>query len=195
MAARFVHLDLRAAVPVAALAVVVLVIIFVELCGREDVKPLAQSTPLAVATATPFTPGPTRTPGPSPTMAPEQATATREALVGGSERDLTRVQDLAGLKEALEEYRDEHGGYPNTQGNIQTLCAFTGADKGCELREVLSPLPEDPLGDPSSNGYWYASNGATYTLYAVREAEQFDECPDHPDHLKHAESLLCTTGP
>ncbi len=195
MAGRSVRIDLRAALPVAALGVVVLVIIFVELCGREEVKPLAQSTPVEVATATPFTPGPTSTPGPSPTIAPEQATATMAALTGDADRDVIRLQDLAKIKEALEVYRDEHGGYPNTQGNIQTLCAFIGADEGCALKEVLDPLPEDPLGDPGTNGYWYASNGATYTLYAVREAEQLEECPEHPDHLKDFPSIMCAQGP
>jgi hypothetical protein len=195
MANRSVRLDLRAVLPVVALGVVVLVIIFVELCGREDIEPLAQSTPVALASATPFTPGPTFTPGPSPTIEPAQATATREALVGGAERDVTRVQDLATIKEALEEYRDENGSFPDTQGNIQTLCAFTGADKGCDLEEVLSPLPEDPLGDPAANGYWYASTATRYTLYAQRESEQFDACHEHPAHLKSVDSILCAEGP
>jgi hypothetical protein len=195
MADRSVRLDLRAALPVAALGVVILVIIFVELCGREQVKPLAESTPVPLATATPFTPGPTFTPGPSPTMEPAEATATIEAVTGGRDRDVTRVQDLAAVVQALEQYRGEHGDYPSTAGNIQTLCAFTDVDKGCDLSEVLSPLPEDPLGDAGTNGYWYASNGATYILYAQRESEQFDKCPDHPDHLKDFQSLLCAEGP
>src|SRR3990170_263165 len=41
-----IRVDLRAALPVVALAAVVLAIIVVELCGRDDVEaPLVQATP------------------------------------------------------------------------------------------------------------------------------------------------------
>jgi hypothetical protein len=202
MAGPSVRLDLRAALPIAALGVVVLVIIFVELCGREDVSPVGESTPFVeLATATPITPGPTATPGPtftpgpSPTAAPVTATATREAPIGGGERDIARVQDLADLQEALEQYREEHGSYPDSGGNIQTLCAFTEFDAGCELEEVLSPLPQDPLGDQVNNGYWYTSIGSRFAVFAQRESEQFEECSEHPDFLRDFDSLLCVQGP
>ena len=187
MAGPTVRLDLRAVLPVAALVAVVLVIIFVELCGREELGPMAQGP--SRATATPISPGP------SPTPAPAAATATQEALLAGAERDLTRRQDLAAIQQALERYRQERGRYPDTGGNIQTLCAFADVDAGCDLEETLSPLPQDPLGNPGTNGYWYAATGARYTIYARRESERLPACPEHPDHLREIASLLCVQGP
>ena len=185
-----IRIDLRAALPVAALGLVVLVIIFVQLCGREHVQPLADVTPLAQAT-----PAPTFTPGPVATAGPAEATATQAAQVGGEDRDNVRVQDLSAIQLALTEYRLDHGGYPDTGGSIQSLCAFKEFDEGCKLESVLEPLPVDPLGDPAVNGYWYASDGATYILYAVREGDLVPQCPERPDHLKKFESLMCVQSP
>ena len=194
MASPSVRVDLRAVIPAAALVVVVLVIIFVELCGREDVEPLV-GVPTVVPGET-ATLGPTFTPGPSPTAGPEEPTATEEAPSGGKEeRDNVRMEDLAALQTALEQYREEKGAYPSTDGNVQTLCAFLDADAGCDLEEVLSPLPQDPLGDPARNGYWYVATGRRYTIYAQRESDRFPECDEHPDHLKNFDSLLCVQGP
>ena len=188
-----VNLDLRAVLAIAALGIVVLAIIFVELCGREDVEDLfVQSTPVPRETATM---GPTITPGPSPTTAPAEATAAREITTGAETRDTTRATDLVALQDALALYREENGTYPDTAGNIQTLCAFTEADIGCALREVLDPLPEDPLGDSVSNGYFYAANNTSFTLYALRESDLFPECAQHPDHLQNLDSLICVEGP
>ncbi len=193
MAGPSVRVDLRAVLPVTALGVVVLVIIFVELCGREDVAPLDGST--AVVQQETATPGPTFTPGPSPTAGPSPTGAPVEVVTGGEDRDTARVQDLADLQEALEQYREENGAYPDTDGNVQTLCAFLDADAGCELEQVLSSLPSDPLGDPGSNGYWYASTGQRYVLFAQRESELFPACDEHPEHLRDFDSVLCAQGP
>ena len=190
-----VRLDLRAVLPAAALAVVVLVIVFVELCGREDVEPYAQSTPFPeVPTATP---APTFTPGPSPTGGGEEPTAT-EAQVqpGGEERDTARVLDLDAIRDALEQYRQEQGEYPDSGGNVQTLCVFPEFDKGCELKDVLDPLPIDPLGEPiTENGYWYSGTGDEYAVFAQRESDLFPECPEHPAFLRQFDTILCVQGP
>ena len=189
-----VRLDLRAVLPIAALGVVVLVIIFVELCGREDVTPLTQAPLPSVENPTPLPPVLTATPGPSPTPAPPTFTPTPSP--GGEERDLARLQDLATVAEALEEYQEENGSYPDSGGSVQSLCVFDDTDAGCELEDVLSSIPNDPLGEPlAENGYWYASDGNTFTVYAQRESEQFDECAEHPDHLQGIDSLLCVRRP
>ena len=190
-----VRLDLRAILHAAALAVVLLVIVFVELCGREDVKPYVQSTPFPeVPTATT---GPTFTPGPSPTGGGQEPTATEPvAQPGGEERDTTRVQNLAAIRDALEQYRQEHNGYPDSANNVQTLCVFEEFDKGCELKEFLDPIPNDPLGEPiTENGYWYVSTGDAYTVFAQRESDLFPDCPEHPDFLQQFDTLLCVQGP
>lgn len=186
-----VQFDLRAVLPVAVLAIVVLTIILVEICGREGVK-LVTGSPTAGPTGTV---GPTFTPGPSPTESPAQATATVVASVGGSDRDQVRQQDLAEIQQALEAYRADKGEYPNTHNNIQTLCVYEGDDIGCALKDFLDPLPQEPLGDPSLNGYFYQSDGERYVLYAIRESDVLPECDEHPEHLAAFDSILCLRGP
>ena len=185
-----IRVDLRAALPIAVLGLVVLVIIFVQLCGRERVQPLGEVTPLAQATLSP-----TFTPGPPVTEGPVEATATVAAQVGGAGRDQVRVRDLRAIQQALEQYRLDHDQYPDTKGGIQSFCVFKEFDKGCELETVLSPLPSDPLGDPAENGYWYESEGTVYTLYAQRESDAVPECSAHPDHLKDFKSVICVRSP
>ncbi len=193
MAGPSVRLDLRVLFPVAALGIVVLVIIAVELCGREDVEPTGVAPPSVFASATP---GPSFTPGPSPTLGPATPTATGAAPVGGSdERDAKREQDLFALLLALEQFRQDEGEYPNTAGNIQSLCVFRDADAGCDLERFIDPIPQDPLGDPAKNGYFYRSTGEEYTVYATREGDTLPECPEHPDHLRAIDSLYCVQGP
>ncbi len=194
-----VRIDPRIALPIVLLGVVVLAIMFVELCGREDVSSLVQEPPSAdVPTATlgpTFTPAPTFTPGPSPTSTPVVPTATPAPLPGGQDCDIVRVQDLRTVQAALEEVRDDTGSYPDTEGTIQTLCVFTEFDRGCELLDVLEEIPIDPLGEASVNGYWYVSDGDSYTLYSQREGGSFPECIDHPEFLEDVSSLLCFEGP
>jgi hypothetical protein len=143
-----------------------------------------------------------------PTLAPiegptaESAVATREpsneadALI----RDALRVQDLDALQTALAEYRDRFGEYPNTGGGMQTMCAYQDIDKGCDLKEVLSESEEDvlidPLGDPLANGYWYVSDGASYTIWTLREGPGNagdPVCTEVPAQLVQKGSLFCVT--
>ena len=188
-----VRIDPRVAIPIALLGVVVLAIMFVELCGREDVSSLVQEPPSG--DVPPATLGPTFTPGPSPTLAPVVPTDTPAPQPGGQERDIVRVQDLVTVQSALEEVRADTGSYPSNEGTIQTLCVFTEFDRGCELLDVLDEIPIDPLEDASVNGYWYVSDGDSYTLYSQREGGSFPECLDHPEFLQDIPSLLCFSGP
>ena len=191
MNGRTVQVDLRVLLPIAVLGVVVLAIIVTELCGREDVQPLTQVPP----TGPTSTVGPTFTAGPSPTTGPEQATATQAASVGGEDRDQVRQQDLAEVQAALEAYHDDRGNYPDSNNNIQTLCVFQEVDIGCALSEFLDPLPQDPLGDPAGNGYFFQSDGERYALYAIRESGLLPPCDEHPVHLAQFESVICLRGP
>jgi hypothetical protein len=192
-----IRIDLRAVLPVAIFALIVFIIIFVQLCGTEDVKPLSDQTPLAQATRAPtFTPAPGATAAPSATAAPAGPTATEVSQVDAGDRDQVRSQDLTQLQAVLEQYKTKHDDkYPSTGGGIQTLCVYKDADKGCALEDVLSTLPTDPLGDASTNGYWYKSDGTTYTLYAQRESNAVPQCPDHPQHLQKFKSLMCVLSP
>ncbi|MCH9003303.1 MAG: type II secretion system protein GspG [Planctomycetes bacterium] len=125
-----------------------------------------------------------RPPGAVPTPVQDPLTTERD-------RDVIRVQDLTALQGALQEYMDDQGSYPNTGGVLETLCEASDLDAGCELERTLNPLPEDPLGDPGANGYWYISDGETYTLYAQRESQVFLACLHHPETLATFDSLFC----
>lgn len=191
-----VRLDLRAVIAIGALGVVIFAIIFVQLCGKEDVPSLAEAeTPVPLDTATPETTGPTATEGPTSTPGGPTPTAEVQVSTEGEERDIQRQYDLALLGQALEEYHEGEGDYPDSGGNIQTLCAFPDIDVACELGDILTPLPDDPKGDPGANGYWYASDGSSYVIYAQRESEAFEACEEHPDHLQEFDSVFCLQEP
>ncbi len=190
-----VRLEPKAVVAIAALAIIILTIIFIELCGRDDIESLTQEQRQQPGLPT-GTLGPTFTPGPSPTVGPTVIPQTPTTMPGGQDRDATRVVDLQSLQAALDIYADDEGEFPNNEGTVQTLCVFTEFDVGCELSDVLDELPQDPLGDASTNGYWYSSDGRTYELYAQRESGAFPVCIlTPPDFLQDFDSLLCVIGP
>ena len=105
------------------------------------------------------------------------------------------------LQIALTVYLDRFGEYPDTQGQTQSLCVFEELDKGCELKQVLDEeqeeLLQDPLGDPLANGYWYVSDGGTYTIWMLRESAGPDSafaCPETPPFLLEKGNLFCPTA-
>ncbi len=132
---------------------------------------------------------------PTPTPGPVTPTPVPTSAAGGDTRDATRVQDIAALKQALTQYFDKHGKFPDNGGGIQTLCSYKDDDVGCKLQEFLPTLPQDPAGDSTKNGYFYQSDGATYTIYALRESAVFPECEEKPSHLESLPSVLCAHGP
>jgi hypothetical protein len=142
----------------------------------------------------------------APTSTPPGAEPTRRAVptvtgdVEGDplDRDALRRGDLVRLLIAANAYRDEHGEYPSTGGNLQTLCVYKEDDKGCDLAETYEgELPEDPAGDPIRNGYWYESTGDTVKIYAALELEIPDDerCPTENVDLRVKASLICIEGP
>ena len=91
---------------------------------------------------------------------------------GGAERDAERRDELKRLVDALVEYRARTGVFPNTGGNIQTACVYMDLDKLCELvLELGRDSFIDPRGDGTTYGYWYASNGTSFTLFGSFEGE------------------------
>ncbi len=130
-------------------------------------------------------------PIPLPTFVPTTVPTPRP---GGDARDRTRQTHLESFQQALAEYRAEEGSYPSNGGGVQTLCVYP-EDAGCELESVMDQIPEDPLGEPGTNGYFYSSDGDSFSVYATRESEEVPACPEHPDHLARFSSLLCVRGP
>ncbi len=135
---------------------------------------------------------------------PEPAAVATRALSGASDalaRDAQRLEDLALLQAALSEYRDRFDEYPDTGGSVQTICAYSELDKGCDLKKVLDDeeegILEDPLGEPLVNGYWYASDGQTYSIWMLREGPGNagdPVCPEVIPHLEKVGPLFCVTG-
>jgi len=179
----------------AALAAVVVAIVATDLATgghTEAPPPLGTAYPTSEAVAGPR---PTRTPRP-PTATPHPLTptVTPTPQPGGGQRDLQRAQDLERIRAALEEYYDKEGSYPSTSGNMQTLCAYQDLDIGCKLTKVLDPLPAaDPLGDPLLNGYWYASDGKSFAVYAIQETVPAPNVPqcEKPEAIKRPDRIYC----
>ena len=180
--------------------VIVLAILLTDLATGGDTGP-----PPALGSSIQVTPGtrlvivPTLAPieTPMPLMV---ATSTPSSEADALARDAERLQDLALLQAALAEYHDRFDEYPDNDGSIQTMCAYKDLDKGCDLKKVLDDkeedILEDPLGEPLTNGYWYASDGETYTIWMLREgpAKPGDPvCHEVVPHLKDKGSLFCTT--
>lgn len=94
------------------------------------------------------------------------------------ERDQIRRDDLAVIQGALEERATLTGDYPNTEGVVQTLCAYRNLDAGCAIESVLAQIPDDPLRSPIRNGYWYRADGISYVVMAIQESTTVNTgCP------------------
>jgi len=180
--------------------VIVVAIFLTDLATGGDTEP-----PPPLGSSIDVTPGtrvvtvPTLAPieTPTPVMV---VTPTPSSEVDALARDAQRLQELELLHAALAEYRERFDEYPNNEGSIQTMCAYKELDKGCDLKKVLDEeeegILEDPLGEPLANGYWYASDGESYTIWMLREGpgESGDPvCPEVIPHLKEKGSLFCIT--
>jgi 4-amino-4-deoxy-L-arabinose transferase-like glycosyltransferase len=125
-------------------------------------------------------------PIPTPT-----ATATPEGGGDASARDEQRKQDLALIAGGLQQYKVRHGSYPEALG-LQSFCRYA-ADAGCKLEEVLGALPKEPN---QAGTYYYLSDRATFTVFAVMEEASDDSACPHPlpSDLSSVEHLFCVRG-
>lgn len=112
------------------------------------------------------------------------------------ERDQTRREHLEQIRAALEQYGTQHGGYPTTGGQSQTLCVYQDLDAGCALAELLPVLPAEPLGSSPSDGYWYWSDGVSFVVIAQLEAtdEQPGQCPEKAGRAAGDRKQYCVEG-
>ncbi|MGB2695731.1 MAG: hypothetical protein WBD55_11185, partial [Dehalococcoidia bacterium] len=111
---------------------------------------------------------------------------------GSGKRDEQRLRDLTIVADALDLYYLRHERYPVAVG-LQSLCRYEDLDAGCQLGEVIDPIPQDP----SPQGlYWYQSDGATFTLFvALDSVPPTSDCPDSlPRAVQHSENLYCLPG-
>jgi len=98
----------------------------------------------------------------SPTLRP---TAMPDVVARA--RDQKRASDLYKIGIALDQYRTDKGEFPSTSGYIQSGCGYVDVDALCKIKDYLDPIPTDPAGEPILNGYWYVSDGKTFTLIAA----------------------------
>ncbi|MGA2286086.1 MAG: type II secretion system protein GspG [Dehalococcoidia bacterium] len=154
--------------PVAAVVFVILVALALDLAlgGPSNPTPQNQAQPpevvrstveAAPVSPTPWAPAATDTPTPGPTAIPGAVAQLR---------DQTRVSDLYKIAVALEQYKSDKGEYPSTGDNVQSGCSYPDLDALCKMKDYLDPIPSDPAGDSILNGYWYVSDGKTFTLIA-----------------------------
>lgn len=153
--------------PVVAIVAVVIAIVATDFTfnGADEPKPENLAPPVpSVHAYTPlpatYVPPPTDTPTPGPT-----------AISGAvaQMRDQRRMDDIEKIRAALVQYNAKNGEYPSTGNNAQTACTYKDADALCKLEDFLDPIPADPEGNPGRNGYWYISDGTTFTLVAAMD--------------------------
>ncbi len=185
--------------PIAAIIIVIVAAVGLDLKFGGPGKPqIANSAPPADSVRATIealpTSSTTLTPQPKTTVPALTATP---AGPGSAERDQTRIGDLMKTVAALQQYHQQNGEYPSTGGNIQTLCTYQDIDAGCKLKGLLDPIPQDPLGSSVINGYWYVSDGTSYTVMAGLESPYTSPSTCDARWLKHTNkpNLFCVTGP
>jgi len=196
-------LKIRMIAAIAAIAAVVITIVVTDLTtgGAHEPKPESQAalgTRVAAATPFPRTPIPTTLPLPTNTPVSTVGPTTVPGPVAEA-RDKTRKDDLERMAAALEKYYDKKKEYPNTGANLQTVCTYQEIDAYCKMKDFIDPIPADPRGDPGANGYWYNSDGKSYTLIAEMELPANatpQSCPESiVKNLKQVKTnLYCISG-
>ena len=126
------------------------------------------------------------------------ATGRGQVDLDAQARDIVRQADLRRIAGALITHWYQLGSFPSTGGlaDLQSLCASPD-DAGCALEAILADLPRDPRGYPEVNGYWYASDGTTYIVYALAETKEpwsGPRCPSTPPQLAGRGDLQCLSS-
>jgi hypothetical protein len=183
--------------PVGLLAIALASVAWFDLTSSGSAEP----PPLLGQVGTPvrgtFTPPTATAIGAKPTPKPRP---TIEGAAPGTpaDRDHQRQIDLITMLAAFNKLKDQDGSFPSTNGNVQTLCVFKDLDVGCKLKDVIpSGPPQDPLGSPIENGYWFSSDGSSLKIYASMEQDvpSDQQCQtDNVDLLKKS-NLICLTVP
>jgi hypothetical protein len=110
------------------------------------------------------------TQAPAAETAPEQPAAPVDPL----RLFRQRIDDLKTIRNALESYRADHGGYPDTENAWISVAHRQTLDWFIELvPQYLSDVPRDPLSTwmPEAPQYLYKSNGIGYKLIAHKTGD------------------------
>ena len=111
-------------------------------------------------------------------------------------RDVQRKADLTTIAKSIEAYASDYKSYPNSDGSGKIICIApnTICDFGAPLVDANSTvyaakLPTDPT--PANNGYYYESDGTSYTIYATLENSLDPALVDPTTLNKTCNSLPC----
>jgi len=183
--------------PVGLLALVLAGVAWFDLTTGGEATPAPPIGPIGTPVRGAYI-APTATPADQATARPRPTVVAPPETAQGTpaERDARRKLDLALLVETARTYKTANGGYPTTDGKVQTLCRYKELDQGCKLAQQLGgALPTDPLG--GGYDYWYSSDGTTARFYI--SLEQAIAPPDQPCETNDAElvkhpNVICVTA-
>ena len=122
---------------------------------------------------------------------------TAYAEPGAAERDLARRGDLLRIAAALAEFERLTGRFPSTGGVIAVGCASGTIGELCQFQDELGvETLADVRGGAFRWGYWYQSDGATFTLYAAFELPilQDESCRTAGPALIAEPHVFCMQG-
>jgi hypothetical protein len=184
---------MKAETLLASIAMGLFGVIFAVVVANAFAPP--QHTPSAPKQAAAPPPPPPQAAVPVPTHTAAEATALANVAPDAVSRDQQRRGDLVGLQAALKDYKAKKGSYPDTGGSIQTACVYEKLDKLCVLKGQKGVAGViDPRGP--NFGYYYASDGKNYALYASMEGDNSasQPCPGDLSVFKNLPNLFCATS-
>ena len=122
---------------------------------------------------------------------------TAYAEPGASQRDLVRRGELLDIAGALAEFERRTGRFPDTGGVIAVGCASGAIGELCQFQDELGvETLADVRERPFTYGYWYQSDGTTFTLYAAFELPilQDESCRTAGPALIAEPHVFCMQG-
>ncbi len=180
---------MKAETVLATLIMVVVGIVVVVMASDALALPGSNARPAAAARPQAQ---PAGEPAAFATRAPLSVTPSADLPEEVRARDARRLSDLEAIAKALQAYKDKKKTYPETGNRVQSACVFQNLDKLCEIKsDVGLEKLQDQRGG-NTYGYWYSSDGKTFTIYASMEAASAggDRCPADASVIK-APNLFC----
>ena len=122
---------------------------------------------------------------------------TAYAEPGASQRDLVRRGELLDIAGALAEFERVTGRFPSTGGVTAVGSANGAIGVLCQFQDELGvETVADVRERPFTYGYWYQSDGTTFTLYAAFELPilQDESCRAPESTLSDEPHVFCMHG-
>ena len=155
-------------------------------------SPSAALRPFGTAGAVVITNGTPNAPLARDISVPTPIATAAPSVPNPEQRDQQRVDDLATIADALQQYYGIHGAYPLAEGP-QSFCRYQELDSGCKVAEVLDVLPRDP---DTARTYYYLSDGKSFVLWALTDDDAPSSDCSTADPLRELEPdrTYCVRG-